>query len=31
MYGDVKWTAPLTVDETVYAQSLKQINQLKVC
>lgn len=22
IYGDVKWTAPLTVDETVYAQSL---------
>ncbi|PCF85710.1 5-methyltetrahydropteroyltriglutamate--homocysteine S-methyltransferase [Staphylococcus delphini] len=22
IYGDVKWTAPLTIDETVYAQSL---------
>nr|WP_275582761.1 MULTISPECIES: 5-methyltetrahydropteroyltriglutamate--homocysteine S-methyltransferase [unclassified Mammaliicoccus] len=22
IYGDVKWTAPLTVDETLYAQSL---------
>lgn len=22
IYGDVKWTSPLTVDETVYAQSL---------
>lgn len=22
IYGDIKWTAPLTIDETVYAQSL---------
>lgn len=24
IYGDVKWTAPLTVDETVYAQKLNR-------